>query len=320
MRSILWEIEASRWGQKGMRFAKLGAKIGTAVLLLLLLAMLALRLACSDNERSSDPERPRVQTIHNAAFDHATFGEHEDRSGVRYERAEYLDELAGLRTADLGPGQACKTAWLDVDTVDPRDNGEQGAVSVVGWMNETIKGRTTTGRYIMDVWNDYEPGTGAFGFVQAYPLASNVRLIERLPPPKPGPPGWIAITPGQCVLGSLKADARQIVGRYWVELPAGKSIALWAETGIDGPCLQEVFEFEGMQLACEGKRDNCNIWGGCRYRVDKSGGYGITIYRGSAQSADVNEHGTAGHYCLMVAWGETVFDQCDPTPGRTSCF
>jgi len=55
-----------------------------------------------------------------------------------------------------------------------------------------------------------------------------------------------------------------------------------------------------------------------RYRTVTDGSYRIEIRR-QEPTAEVDV-AASDHFCLMVAWGETSFHTCDPTPGGTACF
>jgi hypothetical protein len=265
------------------------------------------RVCCKDEKERSDDRQDPIVTVHVAAFvDGLTFKE-EDGTASEHAHDEYLDQLAGLSTGDLDLGKPCVTEWLDVDTANPRGLGPLGAVKLAGWISLSVNGGTTTGRYLMDVWNDYEPGTGPAGYLTAYAVAGNIRLIERLPPPKPGPPGWTAIAPGQCVRGNVKADASPVVGRYWIRLPARRMVAVDVGKEWEHPCLREVLEFEGQRLRCEGERFRCQVRQSCRYRIPRDGDYQLTLYRESPSESGELDTDDSGPFLLQVAWGEKVF-------------
>jgi hypothetical protein len=319
VRAILWEIQASQRGKRWLRIGKLGFQIGAGLVILFAAMGMANRLSCRWQKTSSEDDvRPRITTIHAAAFSHVTAETNAVDARTGYPIFEYQKELLGESpVVDLEPGEFCWVRWLDVDDVHPRGNGPAGAVRAFGWMNQTIKGRPILGRYVLDAWHDREPSTGAIGFPRAYAAAGNVRLIERVRPAKPGPPGSTVLMPGQCAIGSLERDSKGIIGRYSVELPAGRSVAVTVESNAHGACLWESLEFAGKEISCEGERDHCRVWGDCRYRIPRDGQYLLTLYRDAETDTAAEERRGEGYFCLAVAWGEVVFDSCD-LPRRKS--
>jgi len=68
-----------------------------------------------------------------------------------------------------------------------RGRGPSNGANVTYWVTETINGQAFMARYSFDLSYLVEPGTGAIGFSHSAQHDENTRLIERIPPPTPGP-------------------------------------------------------------------------------------------------------------------------------------
>lgn len=228
------------------------------------------------------------------------------------DRARY-DELVGASGKKFEPRERCSVGWLDEDGVLTRGDGPKNGSRAIGWFSYTTHGKPVTGRYSMDVWRGTAPGTGAFGFGSAFTKVENIRLRERLRPPAPAPRGWTAILPGQCVLGSLRGDASRVVGRYWVELPANRTIRVRTFVTISSAVhLAHRLTLADVEIpSAEADTD--------RHPTSEAGYYGVTVLR--TDEADAGPALDRGAYTLNVRWGEPASEDCfPPEPNEAHCF
>ena len=300
------EIDASDWGRKAKRFAKLGAKLGAGVVAVYFAGLLVDRASCQKKDEPKNSSRA-ISTFHIGAFGRAINEEVTDASGRRHPAHEIDSELVGIHPEGTGSAQGCRDLWLDEDDALLRGFGPKNGAHSVAWMTETIDGKVVTGRYNFDVWAGYEPGTGAFGFGHSNAWAGNLRLIERLPPPPLGPIGWKAIRPGECVRGSLSPDASGVIGRYWIDLPAGRSVAVGASPSDHSPqgiCLSAELKIGDEAVNCIGAYYPCEVRISCRYHTPRAGHYKLAIYRTDNLGDVISDVDDRDKYHLGVTWGE----------------
>ena len=130
------------------------------------------------------------------------------------------------------------------------------SVESVPGMVRPVGAQVFVARVTLDVWQGLGYGTGGLDSVHVFTNGANLRLVERLPPPRPQPvpPGWRVIRPGECVLESLEPqDASGVIGRFLIDLPANKALRIIWETDDAGDyvfnlwrpyaCCRELGEF-----------------------------------------------------------------------------
>ena len=202
--------------------------------------------------------------------------------------------------------------WKDTAPL-VRGRGPSNGSSVTHWVTETVNDEVYFGRYTFDLSYLVEPGTGAIGFSHAAQDGENTRLIERIPPPPPGPPGWRVIQPGQCVFAKEEpADAEGTIGRFLIELPANALVHIESE-------LSGRLSLGGKEAAHE-PIPGAEM-GGFHYRTSDSGRYAITMHRPPGSDRDSARPQERLRYSLMVVWGETEFTRsCTNPAGDLSCL
>jgi hypothetical protein len=208
-----------------------------------------------------------------------------------------------------------------------RGRGPSNGSSVTHWVTETVNDEVYFGRYTFDLSYLLEPGTGAIGFWHAAQESENTRLIERIPPPPPGPPGWRVIQPGQCVFAKEEpADAEGTIGRFLIELPAHARVLIETVTSTRGPNTTfERLTFNGKEVAHEPIPEATEERGPdfreFYYRTGEAGRYALTKHIPHNFHDDAVQSKKRLRYSLMVVWGETGFtESCTDPLGDLSCL
>ena len=202
----------------------------------------------------------------------------------------------------------CDSMWFDRDDgVLIRGIGPRNGSTAQVWLALTVGGQVVVGRATVDLWNGVGMGTGSLESSTSFTVAHDLRLVERLAPPRPGPPGWRTIRPGECVLGKAEIpDARGTIGRFLIDLPAHRSVRVWAflhSLGADeeDPLTVELALNGGNvpKVRVAGLRDE-------RYQTPGDGRYEILIRTrdgGEVGREVVEAH---RHFTVQVDWGEPI--------------
>ena len=207
--------------------------------------------------------------------------------------------------------------WSDREPL-VRGRGPSNGSNVTYWLAETIDNEVFVGRYSFNLSYLVEPGTGAIGFSHTAQDADNTRLIERIPPPPPGPPGWRMILPGQCVLAKEQPpDADGAIGRFLIDLPARVRVQIDRVTSSKkSGMLVERLSFNGKEAAREaipGAEEGPG-YREFNYRTDQAGLYALTVHHSPYYQKDGPEGKERLRYSLMVAWGENGFTRSCSSP------
>jgi hypothetical protein len=245
--------------------------------------------------------------------------------------AKSLDELLGAPIPELRSGEqaGCWAEWTDEEPIllpSGPGGGPKNGIEIVFWKAFTFHKKTTVGRYVGDLWTWTSAGTGASGFPSGGSHTGNHRLIERLPPPDSVPSGLRGILPGECVLGNLDEDKDRIVGRFWIELPAPRSVKLLvlgprepdvllkSRLTFDDLDVPEDYEEIGDPPLSE-KRPNG------RLKVSHPGYHKAIVYRIDPPGTIPPEKVRHKNYTLQVTWGTHISYACDPDfSPKNSCF
>jgi hypothetical protein len=224
---------------------------------------------------------------------------------------ELLGPLAGHERAP----SVCRGMWFDRDDgALLRGSGPSNGTTAAAWLTLTTGSHVVVGRVTVDLWNVVGMGTGGLESVTNSIIAHDLRLVERLPPPPPGPPGWRVIRPGECALGSTEPqDASDVVGRFLIDLPARKSVDVYitSELGTCNMPLHDALTLDGHNLSRSSERE--------RYWTERDGRYEILVRAGSPGD-DCTNRKPPRAYSLEVEWGKPIAGTC-PTPNdRFDCF
>jgi hypothetical protein len=230
----------------------------------------------------------------------------------------YQELLSPSGTRLQGHG-TCSKVWFDDDGVLIRGIGPMNGSTAPVWMTLTVGGQVFVGRVTVDLWRGTGAGTGGLDSSYNYTVGDNLRLVERVPPPKPGPPGWRVIRPGECVLGSTEPlDASGVIGRFLIDLPAQRSVGvrLLGELVGDFVPLEEKLTLDGRdvpEVRVERVRDD-------RYRTDRDGRYQLTVRRTDNPDARRTTGGRWRRYTVQAAWGASITGGCEPPDSNSNCF
>lgn len=241
-----------------------------------------------------------------------------------------LDELWGATLHNVRPGEkeGCFAEWTDEEPIMMLDSdGPKNGTEFVFWKAFTLHGKTSLGRYVADLWTGVSIGSGgALNSRSSWSKAGNIRLVERIPPPQPAPPGFRSILPGECVFGSLEAKEDRVVGRFWIELPAPRNVRLFTQlpTEIDAR-LQERLTFDDLDVPEDievvGSDSAIERRPTDRLVVRHSGFHKVIIYRVDPLGAPPAEKVRNRRYTLQVYWGRNLSYGCSPNIKiNESCF
>jgi hypothetical protein len=228
-------------------------------------------------------------------------------AGVKPVYRELLSPT-GIRLQGHG---TCSDMWFDDDAVLIRGIGPMNGSTAPAWLTLTVAGRVFAGRVTVDLWNGVGAGTGGLESSTDFIVATNLRFVERVPPPRPGPPGWRVISPGECVLGSTEPqDASGVIGRFLIDLPGQRSLNI----GLLGELVGDFVPLEAS-LALDGKSPPKVFEGefkGDHYHTERDGRYELTVRRTDSPDGG---RATGGHwrrYTVQVAWGASIWGSCEP--------
>jgi len=238
----------------------------------------------------------------------------------------YLAELQGARLRGTNPGkrEGCFAEWSDEAPLFARGEGPKNGNELVIWRALTLSGKTTLGRYLADFWTEIPPGPGALGFGNAEieAVASHYRLVQRMPPPTAAPPGFRAILPGECVLGSLEEDDERVIGRFWIELPAVLHTKIALSPLADLPvALEARLAFNDAEVPEMPKGDSYQAQAPRYFEAQQHGYHKVTIVRIDRPKAVPPEAVHGQNYTLQVYWGSRISSDCSrPDVLQHGCF
>jgi hypothetical protein len=241
-----------------------------------------------------------------------------------HEPDNHWDELLGAerRLSRSGFGEGCTTKWIDEAPIMMLDSdGPKNGFDLVYWKAFTLHGKTVLGRHVADLWTGVSIGSGgALGSRAAWSKVGNFRLVERMPPPQLAPPGFRTVVPGECAFASLEDRDDRVVGRFWVELPAPRSVRLFTQVPYTTNAeLRERLTYDDLDVPDEMDPVEKRPTG--RFRVSHPGFHKVIISRvdpvGTIPPKDVRNKG----YTLQVYWGTNVDYSCSPMLDiDESCF
>jgi hypothetical protein len=253
--------------------------------------------------------------------------EHDD--GAPYPVGQLGMAFAGTKPVDrelLSPSGTrlkghgtCSDMWFDEDAVLIRGIGPMNGSNAPAWLTLTVGSQVFVGRVTVDLWNGVGAGTGGLDSSSNFIVANNLRFVERVPAPRPGPPGWRVIRPGECVLGSTEPlDASGVIGRFLIDLPAHRTINIGLLGELVGDFVPLVAD-----LALDGKSPPTVFEGefkGDHYRTERDGRYQLTVRRTDTPDAGRVTGGRWRRYTLDVDWGAPITGQCSPPHDHSNCF
>jgi hypothetical protein len=229
-------------------------------------------------------------------------------------------ELLGPLANHTNGRGVCDKMWFDRDEGTLlRGVGPSNGSSAPAWLTLTVGGHVVVSRVTVDLWNGVGDGTGGLESSTSFIVANNLRVVERLPPPRPGPPGWRVIRPGECVLGSTESqDPSGIIGRFLVDLPGQRSVGVWLSQDSKGDYipLDEKLTLNGHEVS----EVQVRYLQGNRYRTEKDDRYELTIRRTDGPAAAQPIGSAPQHYSVAVAWGAAITDACSPPDPTFDCF
>jgi hypothetical protein len=206
--------------------------------------------------------------------------------------------------------------WFDHDEKALiRGIGPSNGSTASAWLTLTVGGHVVVGRVTLDLWNGVGAGTGSLESSTSFIVATDLRVIERFPPPHPGPPGWRVIRAGECVLGNTKPqDASGVIGRFLIDLPAHRSVVVGIMPEADGNYIPMT---ENLTLD---RHDLSRSVDGERYRTDRDGRYELVVRRTDTPDAHRPIADPPQHYTVDVEWGAPITGTCFPPDSRFNCF
>ena len=212
--------------------------------------------------------------------------------------------------------------WRDQDLM-VRGRGPRNGSTETFWVAETVNSEAFFGRYSVDLWYLEKTFRDAQGLRHEIQQADNTRLIERFPPPPPGPPGWEVLQPGDCVLREAKpVDDEGTVGRFVIDLPA--------KTKIFERCgSRDAYGKKRFPVECSMTRNgrgvtqiSVNTYGnGFDYQSEEGGRYEVVVRRSDPPEARKPDHGRWAEFYVMVTWGPGDDPVgCGPSLDQSNCF
>jgi hypothetical protein len=230
----------------------------------------------------------------------------------------YRELLSPSGTRLQGHG-TCYSMWFNEDAVLIRGIGPMNGSTAPLWLTMTVGGQVFIGRVTVDLWRGTAAGTGGLDSSYNYTVGDNIRLVERVPPPQPGPPGWRVIRPGECVLGSTEPqNAAGVIGRFLIDLPANRTINIGLLGELVGDFVPLVAD-----LALDGKSPPTVFEGefkGDHYRTERDGRYQLTVRRTDTPDASQATGTRWRRYTVEVDWGAPIGGSCEPPDGKSDCF
>ena len=219
--------------------------------------------------------------------------------------------------ADRARGRSvCDKMWFDRDDgALIRGVGPSNGSSAPAWLTLTVGSHVVVARVTVDLWNGVGAGTGSLESSTSFIVATNLRVIERLPPPPPGPPGWRVIRPGECVLGNTEPqDALGVIGRFLVDLPGQRSVGIEFMPEANGRYIPmtENLMLDGYDLS--------RSVDGERYRTARGGRYELVVRRTDNPDAAQPPGTRMQRYTISVAWGAPITSACAPPDPDSNCF
>jgi len=237
-----------------------------------------------------------------------------------FEHVKSVDrELLGPLADRVHGRSVCDKVWFDDDAVLIRGMGPQHGSTAPAWLTLTVGSQVFVGRITVDLWRGTQAGTGAIGFPERFTVGANLRFVERVPPPRPGPAGSRVIRPGECVLGSTEPqDAAGVIGRFLIDLPAQRSVGvrLLGELVGDYVPLAEKLTLDGHDVpTVRGDEFRAD-----RYRTERDGRYELTVRRTDSPDARRATGGRWRRYTVEAAWGASITGSCEPPDSYGNCF
>jgi hypothetical protein len=228
--------------------------------------------------------------------------------------------LSGIPKSERKPCWGGSADWHDHEPL-VRGRGPRNGSTETFWIAKTINSQTFVGRYSLDVWYLIQASTGAGGFTSAIQTVENTRLIERFPPPPPGPPGWEPLQPGACLLREAKPlDDEGTVGKFVIDLPAN--------TRIDEECASRHPYGKGKfsvdctltQNGKEAPHVSVDPYGaGFYYKSEEAGQYELVVRRSDPREAWRPDHGRWAKFFVTVALGGGRAG-CGAAMDQSNCF
>jgi hypothetical protein len=210
---------------------------------------------------------------------------------------ENVSVLTGMTPDELKARGYCATAWTDEEQVFLHNRWFWKGTTALGWLSVTIAGKAITGLYSMELR------------AQECELLSDsvctrvdrLRLRERRQSPLASD-DWAPILPGQCVLGQAAAPEPSVVGRYTVDLPAGRDVTVMAYA-LPATLFVEPHLFHGGAEIAQAPGERVV------FRTTEAGTHLLTL----TTTADSDFRAANGRYTLQVYWGRAVGKRC-PIP------
>ncbi len=218
----------------------------------------------------------------------------------------------------LGHG-TCRDMWFDDDAVLIRGIGPMNGSTASAWLTLTVGSQVFVGRVTVDLWNGAGAGTGGLESSTNYIIATNLRFVERVPPPRSAPPGWRVMRPGECVLCSAEPlDASGVIGRFLIDLPAERFVNIGLMPEAEGEYIPMDWKltFDGQDVRTVQEDE----YKEGRYRPQREGRYGLTVRRTDGPDAGRIPGRPWQHYSVQVDWGAAITGSCEPPHGNSDCF
>ena len=220
---------------------------------------------------------------------------------------ENLSALTGIPVQDLKKESYCATAWTDQEQIFLYDQWRQQRTPAMGWLNVTAGGRSVTGRYGMKLRADRcNPNSQHDSDCTK---VSGLHLTGKWLS-SPASDEWTTILPGQCVLGQAPAAEPSVVGRYAIDLPAGRDVTVIVYT-FPATLFVEARLFH-LGAEVPPAPDERVV-----FRTREAGTHLLTL----VTTADSDFTAGKGQYSLQVYWGRAVGRRCPiPTFDKRDCY